>query len=300
MSEKITPLSQFSDAMVELVESLATSVVSVNNRGRGAGTGTAWSEDGYIVTNSHVVHRSESAQVELNSGEIFDAKIVGRDHDTDLALLKLDGVKLKPAKLGDSDDLKVGQLVLAVANAFGGQPAVTSGIITSSRRSVRGWGPQFFENVVVSDAQVNPGYSGGPLVDALGRVVALNTAFAFSRSLSIPINKVKEVAEKLKKYGRVKRGYLGVVLDPIALPEIENHESGLMILSVSKESPASQTGLAIGDILVGFDGKTVSSYGELRKLLGEDAIGVRSKISVLRGGKMSEFEITPADDESRA
>jgi S1-C subfamily serine protease len=249
-SAGIRSLQSFSDAVVALAEGVSPSVVSVSGGRRGFGTGVVWSEDGYIVTNSHVVR----------------------------------------------EGAEVGQFVIAVANALGGEPSVTSGIITSSKRSMRAWGGQFFEDVVLSDAQVNPGYSGGPLVDALGNMVALNSAFAFSRAISVPVNTVKKVAEKLKRDGKVKHAYLGVVLDPIALPEeVEGQEYGLMVLSVSKDSPAKAAGLAMGDVVLEFGGNKVSSYGELRKLLSESAIGSRAKISVLRGGKMSELEVVPAE-----
>ena len=144
--------------------------------------------------------------------------------------------ELVPIQLGNSDRIKVGQFVLAVANAFVGQPSVTSGTVTSSRRSIRAWGGQTFDNVVVSDAQVNPGYSGGPLVDASGKMIALNTAYAFNRALSIPVNNVKEIAEKLKADGRVKRAFLGVTLDTVPLPEdvpelqAVEQDYGLMVL----------------------------------------------------------------------
>jgi serine protease Do len=204
--------------------------------------------------------------------------------------------------LGDSEPLKVGQFVLAVANAFVGQPSVTAGVITSSRRSIRAWGGQTFDNVVVSDAQVNPGYSGGPLVDASGKMIALNTAYAFNRALSIPVNTVKEVAENLKADGRVKHAFLGVTLDevylPEGVPELESQDSGLMILSVSNGSPAKSAGLALGDVVVGFNGKAVSSYGDLRKLLSANMIGKKTTLSVLRGGKLNEFNLTPADDQA--
>ncbi|HZW55560.1 MAG TPA: PDZ domain-containing protein [Nitrososphaerales archaeon] len=155
---------------------------------------------------------------------------------------------------------------------------------------------------------MNPGYSGSPLLDTSGNMVALNTAFAFSRALSIPANRVREIAEKLKRDGRVRHAYLGVTLDPIPLPQDvarvsrshEGRDYGLMVLSVSDESPAKSAGLAIGDVLMAFDEQQVSSYTDLRKLLKENAIGKTAKISVLRGGKISDFEITPADDEQIA
>jgi serine protease Do len=235
------------------------------------------------------------------------ATIVGRDRESDLALLKIEDKTsaLRAIQLGDSDKIKAGQIVLAVANAFGDQPSVTMGIVTSRRRSIRAWGGQVFDNVVMSDAPVNPGYSGGPLVDASGRMLALNTAFAFNRALSIPVNTVASVAEKLKKDGRIKRGFLGVTLDPVPLPEdtpklreVEGSDYGLMVLSVSDGSPAKSAGLAMGDVLLGFNGKTIGSYGDLRKLLTENVIGKNSKLSVLRGGKLNEFEITPVDEQA--
>ena len=313
MNEKSTEtnsiLQSFSDAVVALGENAGRSVVSVSagdgSRRFGVGTGIVWNDEGYIVTNSHVIHRSEAAQIGLPSGDTTEASVVGRDRDSDIALLKIQGAVpsgLVPIKLGDSEHLRVGQFVLAIANAFVGQPSVTAGVITSTRRGIRAWGGQTFDNVVVSDAQVNPGYSGGPLVDASGKMIALNTAYAFNRALSIPVNTVKQVAESLRADGRVKHAFLGVTLDevylPEGVPELESQDSGLMILSVSNGSPAKSAGLALGDVVVGFDGKAVSSYGDLRKLLSANAIGKKTILSVLRGGKLNEFNVTPADDQA--
>ncbi len=297
-------LQSVSDAIVGVAKQVSPSVVRVG-AGRGSGSGLVWSSDGYIVTSNHVVERSDSVEVGLDGGRSLEAKLVGQDNDSDIALLKIEGASgLKPLQLGDSSNLQVGQFVLAVANPFGSNPAVTSGIVTSSRRSFGWrWGRGSLDNVVITDARLNPGYSGGPLVDAGGKVIGINAAYAYSRGIAIPINTVKTVVDKLAKEGRIKRGYLGVVLNEIEFPEElskqTGQEGGLMVVSVSTESPAKKAGVAIGDVIVKLDQKPVEGLYDLQRLLNDEIIGKEVKLSVLRAEKSLELKITPGDAVSQ-
>jgi serine protease Do len=298
-------LQSLSDAIADVTENVAASVVRVSSARRSFGSGVIWSEDGYVLTNNHVVGHAKTVEIGLRNGESLSGKVVGADPYADLALVKIDEPTkgLKPIDLGDSGNLRVGQFVLAVANPFGASPAVVSGIITTTRRGTGGWFGRMMDNMIVSDAPVNPGYSGGPLVDAQGKMIGVNTAYASGRALSIPINSVKQVMDRIKRDGRVKTGFLGVVLEEIQLPEEVSgdvgQETGLMVLSVSRGTPARDAGIAMGDVLLQFNGKPVTSHFELRKLLSEDVIGKSVKLSILRGEKVVELRITPKDEEQQ-
>jgi S1-C subfamily serine protease len=300
-------LQGISDALTGLVKGISPSVVRVG-AGRGSGTGIVWGADGTIVTSNHVIDGASSIEVGLGDGNTVEAKVVGQDNESDVAVLKIEGAKtnLQPIKKGDSDRLEVGQLVIAVANAFGGEPAATFGIVTSPRRSFgwgrrgRGmWGRGPTDGVVVTDARLNPGYSGGPLVDSSGRMVGLNAAYAFSRGLAVPVNVVASVADKLGKEGRIRRGYLGVILNEVELPEETakqlGQEDGLMVLGVSKDTPAKKAGVAMGDVIVKLDGNKVEDLYDLQHLLTDEVIGKEVELTVLRSEKMVDLKITPSD-----
>src|SRR2546422_854558 len=189
-------LESISDAVVEVTERVSRSVVRVGaGRWRG-GTGTVWSKDGHIVTSNHVIGDMCEVEVGFSDGTKHTAKVVGRDPFSDIALLKIDSNNLTPVEPGNSDNLKVGQFVLAVSNPFGRQPSATSGIVTNPAYSVRGWWGSTMDKVVVTDARLNPGYSGGPLVDARGRMIGINAAYANNRGISVPVNTVKGVVDK--------------------------------------------------------------------------------------------------------
>ncbi|MDG6996775.1 MAG: trypsin-like peptidase domain-containing protein [Nitrososphaerota archaeon] len=306
MSSRFEALQSLSDAIVGVAEKVSPSVVRVSAGRRSFGSGVVWDRDGHIVTNHHVVGSGRGVEVGTSSGTAFGAKVVGADPYTDLALLKVEAgeEKLQAIELGDSDQLRVGEFVLALANPFGEQPAVVSGIVTSPRKDIDGWYGKLMENMIISDAPVNPGYSGGPLVVANGSMVGINTAYANSRALSIPTNTAKQVVERLSRDGRIRTGYLGVVLNAIRLPDemVEELDQrfGLMVLSVSRNTPAREAGLAIGDVLLRFNEKPVQSHYELRKFLSEDVIGKPVKISVLRGSRIFDITVIPADEAHQA
>ncbi len=296
-------LESISDAIVGVTEKVSQSVVQVGSGRWRGGTGTVWSKDGHIVTSNHVIGGMHEVEVGFNDGTKHVAKVVGRDPYSDIALLKVDSGNLTPVETGNSDGLKVGQFVLALANPFGRQPSATSGIVTNPAFSTRGWRGGTLDKVVVTDARLNPGYSGGPLVDARGRIVGINAAYANNRGISVPVNTVKSVVDKLMQDGRIKRAYMGITAESIRLPENLasqaeiGQNAGLIVYGVDQESAAKKAGLAIGDVIVKLDGKQVESLVDLHGLLDDKAIGKRVKVAVLRGEKFTELTITPTEAE---
>lgn len=293
-------LQSFSNAVAQLAEGVSRSVVNVNT-GRRSGTGLVWSSDGLIVTASHVVGRAESPTVTLSDGRELPAKVVGGDRYTDVALLKVEATGLEPLDSGNPGETKVGQFVLALANAFGKKASATSGIVTSHGRSMRGWWGAVIEEAVISDAKLNPGYSGGPLVDASGRLLGMNVAYFAGRGVAVPVHALGEIVSKLSRDGRVKQGFLGVVVEPIELPrEIADRaevgqETGLLVRSVEERTPAKAAGVFIGDIIVRLgDTKAVDEY-QLHKALSSEVVGKQVSLWVLRGGSPTELRVTPME-----
>ena len=296
-------LQSFSEAMTELAGKDGSSVVRVRSR-RGFGSGVVWTEDGYVLTCSHVVGRASIVEVGLPKGPRLEARVVGHDPYLDMALLKVERTGLKPVEAGDSEGARVGQLVFAFANPFGGNPSTTSGIVTTAKASL-GWGPGAGEDVIVTDAPLNPGYSGGPLVDASGKMIGLNVAYANSRGISIPINAVKGTISSLISDGRVRMAHLGISTDVISFPKRLaedarlDQEAGLLILEVEPDSPAKKAGLVVGDILVSFDSSPITSHNELYRRLTKDAIGKPIEIGILRAERLIRLTITPSEDEGQ-
>jgi S1-C subfamily serine protease len=295
-------LQSFSNAVTELAESVSPSVVNVN-AGRRGGTGIVWSSDGLVVTASHVVGHSTGPTVVQSDGKEFEAKVVGRDPYTDIALLKVDASGLTPVKVGSADGIKVGQFVLALANASGKKASATSGIITSHRRSMRGFWGVMIEDAVVSDAKLNPGYSGGPLVDASGNLLGMNVAYFAGRGVAVSVDSLKETVGKISRDGGVKKGFLGVVVEPVELPEElarsaeVGQEDGLLVRSVDSESPARAAGVALGDIILRLgDVKATDEY-ELHKALSGDVVGRTISLRILRAEKVVDLKVTPREAE---
>jgi serine protease Do len=301
MSQLANPLEvlkSLSEATSMLINKISKSVVSVKAQ-MSRGTGVVLTKDGYIVTCNHVFQGCNT--VKIGQGEkTFDAKIVGIDPYSDIALLKAEKGEFTPIEMGDSEKLKVGQYVLALANPFNrNQPTATSGMITGVNSTLRGWRGTQMENIIATDAQLNPGFSGGPLVDAEGRIIGINTAYVWQRGIAIPINKVKAVADRLMT-GRVpQKGYLGIVANTVAIPEEITEQAGLeqetgvMIFSVEAGSPARKAGLAMGDVLVKFNGKPVTDFYDLPRLLTEDVVGKETKLTVIRRESLIETTIVP-------
>ncbi len=289
-------LQTLSSAIQQVAEGASPSVVSISSDG-GNGTGIVWDDKGHIVTAYHVVRRLDEVEV-TSGGQTFTAKVVGRDRTSDIALLQAD-VKLQPIQKGDSESLKVGQFVLALANAFGPSASATSGIITGVKRNIGGWWGVQIDEAIVTDARVNPGYSGGPLVDASGRMVGMNVALISSRGIAIPVQKVTEVVGSITSGAPTGRAYLGIVSNPVQLPEqatrllSSKQEYGLVVLSVEPGSPADKAGLLLGDVLLGLGTAAVASYGDLTSQLTQNAVGKPTKLRILRAGKLEELTVTP-------
>ena len=302
MSQLVNPfevLKSLSDATSRLVAETSKSVVAVRAQ-MSRGTGVVISTDGYIVTCNHVL--AECNAVKIGKGEkTFNAKIVGTDPYNDIALLKAERGEFTPIEIGDSEKLNVGQYVLALANPFNrSQPTATSGMVTSVNSTIRGWrGATAMENIIATDAQLNPGFSGGPLIDVDGKLIGINTAYVWQRGIAIPINKVKGIADRLMAGRTAQRGYLGIIANTVAIPEeiadqagLEQ-ETGVMIFSVESGSPARKAGLAMGDVLVKFNGKPVTEFYDLPRMLAEDVIGKETKLTIIRRENLIETTIIP-------
>jgi S1-C subfamily serine protease len=302
-------LLSLSEEIENVADKISKSVVSVRSRTRGNSSGVVWSSDGLIVTCSHIVRKLDELEVSLSNGKSFPAKIIGNDPYSDIALLKIrangknDNISLNPIEIGDSENLKAGQFVLALANPYGEYPSITEGIITSERSSLGGsqWGA-IADNIVITDARMNPGYSGGPLVDVEGKMIGLNAAYVSSRGIAIRASKVRNITDQLAKDGAIKIAYLGIVTDEISLPsevgaQLEpSQKEGLILLSVEKDSAAKKAGLLMGDIIVKFDDEPIAYIHDLRRqLLKQDIIGKSVKIVIIRGEKKSELTLTPGE-----
>jgi len=301
-AESSAILESVSNAIAGVAEKLSPSVVRIGaGRWRG-GTGTVWTKDGHIVTSNHVLGRGGGeVEVGFSDGTKHVAKVVGRDPYSDIAVLKIDSDNLTPVQTADSDSLKVGQFVLALANPWGRTPSATYGIVTNPGFSIRSWWGGAPNKVVVSDAKLNPGYSGGPLVDAKGHVIGINAAYANNRGISIPSNTVKNVVDKLMQDGKIKRAYLGIGADGIALPENlaqqYDQKGALIIYSVDQDSAARKAGLAMGDVVIKLEDKPIEDINDLQGILDDSVIGKRVKISVLRGEKLTELTAVPTESE---
>jgi S1-C subfamily serine protease len=300
MNQTINPLQvlkSLSDATTELVQKLAPSVVSVNSA-MTRGTGIVFRSDGYIVTCNHVLGRSASISIGLGK-ETFEAKTVGVDPYSDIALLRAEQKNLKAIELGDSEKLNTGQFVLALANPYNRQLSATTGIITSVGSTLRGWRGTIMENVIATDAKLNPGFSGGPLIDVSGRMIGLNAAYVWSRGIAIPVNRVKDAVEKLMTGVRIRRAYLGIVSNTVSIPqEITSQahidqNTGVMVFAVEPDTPAKKAGLTMGDVIVKLNEKPVTDFYDLPRLLNEDIIGKKTRLSILRGEKLVEIIIIP-------
>jgi S1-C subfamily serine protease len=305
-------LLSLSEEIQHIANNVSQSVVSVYSRNRGNGSGIIWNVDGHIVTCSHIIGELNEVEVSLNNGKSYPAKVVGNDPYSDIALLKIkdiSGISLKPIEIADSENLKAGQFVLALANPYGDYHSITQGVITSERRSIRGAGWRWavagdvMDNIVVTDTRLNPGYSGGPLVNVQGKMVGLNIAYISSRGIAIRANKVKTISEQLAKDGEIKIARLGIVTAGVSLPreiaaQLEPvQEEGLMVLSVKKDTAAKRAGLLIGDIITKFKDQPITNLHDLRRqLLKRDAIGKSAKLTIIRSEKKKELVIIPEEE----
>lgn len=303
LTSQFEVLRSLSDATTALIERASQSVVSVNSQ-MSQGTGVVLNKDGYVVTCNHVLQGCNS--VKIGAGDkTTHASIVGTDPYNDLALLKIERTtKLAPLEFADSTKLKTGQFVLALANPFNRQqPTATTGIITNPEATLRQWRGIAMENVIATDAKLNPGFSGGPLIDASGRMIGINSAYVWSRGIAIPSNKVKAITDRLINGRQTKRAYLGIVSNTVAIPQELAEQAGLdqstgvMVFSVERNSPARNAGLAMGDVIVKFNGQTITNFYDLPVMLTEDLIGKTTQIQILREEKLTTLTIKPKEAE---
>jgi S1-C subfamily serine protease len=312
-------LDAYSQAVIRAAEEVSPSVVNVevvksNGRGgsrrEGAGSGSGFiiSPDGLVLTNSHVVHGASKVEVVLSDGRRPDTHLVGEDPETDLAVLRVYAPNLKAVRLGESKRVRVGQLAIAIGNPFGFQCTVTAGVVSAVGRSFRAESGRLVDDVIQTDAALNPGNSGGPLVNSRGEVIGVNTAVILPAQgicLAIAIDTAKYVAGWLIKDGRIRRSYIGIGGQTVPLHRriIRYYnlttESALLVVSVEPNSPAAHTGLQEGDLLIDFDGKPVSGIDSLLKLLTEATIGKKCALTVLRRTEKLHLEILPAESARR-
>jgi S1-C subfamily serine protease len=296
-------LDAFSSAVMSVVDRVGPSVVQVVD-GRGAGSGVVIAPDGYILTNAHVVERAETVRVGLHDGRHLHGQVIGRDPSSDLAVLRVSGDGLVSAELGDSDRLRVGQLVIAIGNPLGFQSTVTTGVVSALGRTLSGRDGRPIENVIQTDAALDPGSSGGPLVDTRGRVVGINTAVivgAHGIGFAVPSTTANAVAGALIRDGRIRRARIGVSAQPtpigralaarLALPATE----GVRVIEVVPGSPADRAGVRTGDILVFLDGVALSSLSTLQRVLTADRIGRSVPALVIRRGERLDLRISPEE-----
>jgi S1-C subfamily serine protease len=305
-------LDAYSRAVIDVVDRVGPAVVRIDvktnsngRRGGGTGSGVIVAPDGLVLTNSHVVGGASRVAVTTVDGASLEARVVGDDPDTDLALVRVDNaVTLPAATLGDSKRLKRGQLVIAIGNPLGFESTVTTGVISALGRSLRAQSGRLIDDVVQTDAALNPGNSGGPLVSSRGEVVGINTAVIMGAQgicFAVASNTANFVLGELVRHGRVRRAFIGVSAQQHAIPRRLRHaagltqDSGVVIAAIEPGSPAQQAGLLTGDIILGLDGVTVTGADDLIRLLAGDKIGRAVEVDVLRFGKPRRFTLTPSE-----
>jgi S1-C subfamily serine protease len=310
-------LDAYSRAVTGAVEKVSPSVVNIEvhqsipsrrraqpQERRGGGSGFIFTPDGLVLTNSHVVHDATRIEVAVADGRRLPARTIGDDPATDLAVIQIDGASLSAVSLGDSQALRVGQLVIAIGNPYGFQSTVTAGVVSALGRSLRSYSGRLIEDVIQTDASLNPGNSGGPLVASDGRVVGVNTATilpAQGLCFAIGINTAKFVASRLLRDGRIRRSYIGVSAQTVPihrrlvryydLPK----ETGVVVLSTEPDSPAKKTGLREGDVMVALEGQPVAGVDDLHRVLSDIRAGANAELEVIRGTERLKLGIVPEE-----
>jgi S1-C subfamily serine protease len=309
-------LDAYSRAVVGAAERVSPSVVHIatfrGGRGgggpreaRGSGSGFVFTSNGYILTNSHVVNGAGRIGVTLADGTDMAADLIGDDPETDLAVVRVHADRLVPAALGDSRAVKVGQVAIAIGHPYGFQCTVTAGVVSALGRSLRAKSGRLIDDVLQTDAALNPGNSGGPLVDSRGRVIGVNTATILPAQgicFAIAVNTAKFVAGRLIRDGRVRRSRIGVSVQTVALPPplIRRHdldvEGGVLVMGIEPGGPADRAGMEEGDVIIGLDGHPVSGIDDLHRLLTEERVGSTTSLTVLRQAEPLDLEIIPRDE----
>jgi S1-C subfamily serine protease len=305
-------LDAYSRAVVGVVEAVSPAVVHVQIRGarggraaHGSGSGVIVSPDGLVLTNNHVVDGAQQIGLSLADGRSFKARVLGRDADTDLAVLRSETSETLPAaKLANSKEVRPGQIAIAIGNPLGFQSTVTAGIVSAVGRSLRASNGRLIGDVIQTDAALNPGNSGGPLVNSAAAVIGINTAMIMGAQgicFSVASNTALYVLTQVLAHGRVRRARIGIVAEQVELPQRLRDRAGLSqasgvhVRDVADGSPAHRAGIGPGDVLVGLDGAAVTGVDDLTRLLDDKRIGQRLRVAALRGGSVHHFEVMPEE-----
>jgi S1-C subfamily serine protease len=303
-------MDSYSNIIITAVDAAKKSVVKIDttrnnqpkNAPAGGGSGFFFSSDGLLFTNSHVITKGEEYRVTLHDGTETKGTLVGDDPDSDVAILKVTANGYYPAKLGDTNDLQIGQLVIAIGNPLGFQHTITTGVVSALGRTLRTQTGRLIDNVIQTDAALNPGNSGGPLIDWEGKVVGVNTATimgAQNLCFAISINTAQNIAEQLLRFGQVKRAYLGILMQTVNLVPrlIQMHDlknkKGIFVTNIEANSPAEKAGILAGDIIVSFSDRMTETSDDLFRLLTGEKVGALQFITVLRGNQKLELRVTP-------
>jgi S1-C subfamily serine protease len=306
-------LDAYSRAVVSAVESVGPAVVGISGTQTrrhqlsdqaGAGSGVVIAPDGYILTNDHVIQSAKTLEVRLTDGTRLSATVIGKDPATDLAVIRANAAYLPSSSLGSSDRLRVGQLAIAVGNPFGFQSTVSTGVVSALGRTLRSTRGRLIENIIQHTAPLNPGNSGGPLVDSAGKVVGINTAIialAQGIGFSIPANTARWVVSQILTHGRVRRGFLGIagrqhLLDRrlVRFHDL-NANQAVEVLSIEPAGPAGVAGMQVGDLVVAINGKDVQSVDDLHRFLAEWPIGQPVDIDIVRGSRRRTLRAVPEE-----
>jgi S1-C subfamily serine protease len=312
LREEDEALDAYSRVVMRVADELRPAVVNLRagaGRRGGSGSGVLFTPDGFLLTNHHVVQGHEQVRVRLSDGRELAGRVVGNDPWTDLAVVQAEGSDHLPfAAFGDSAKLRVGQLVVAIGSPYGFESTVTAGVVSATGRSLRSITGAIVDNVIQTDAALNPGNSGGPLVDSRGRVIGINTAViqpAQGICFAIPINIANHLLPQLLKHGRVLRGYLGMHGQAVPIPRAVARQfnlaqsHGVEILAMEPDAPASQAGLEEGDVIVALGEEPVTSIDDLQKLLTQLPVGIPATVTVLRNGRRIERMVVPTDYPQR-
>jgi S1-C subfamily serine protease len=302
-------LDAYSKAVVQAAEDVGPSVVNIEVRKRngqraGSGSGFIITQDGFVLTNSHVVHGADRVEVVLADGRRPDAHVIGEDPDTDLAVIRVYAPQLRPVRLGESKNIRVGQLAIAIGNPYGFQSTVTAGVVSALGRSFRANTGRLMDDILQTDAALNPGNSGGPLVNSRGEVIGVNTAVILPAQgicFAIGIATAKHVAAWLIKDGKIRRSYIGVGGQNVPIHRrLMRHfqlpaPTGVLVISVESHGPAARAGLREGDVIVEFKGQPIPSIDALHKLLTGEQIDVESELKIVRRTEKVALQVRPAE-----
>jgi S1-C subfamily serine protease len=305
-------LDAYSQAVVNAAETVSPAVVKIDvhkraargTEARGSGSGFVFTPDGLILTNSHVAGGATRIDVSLSDGQRFDADLIGDDPHTDLAVIRISAPKLATAALGSSHNVRVGQLTIAIGNPYGFECTVTAGVVSALGRSLRAQSGRLIDDVIQTDAALNPGNSGGPLVNSIAEVIGVNTAIIMPAQgicFATAIDTAKVVVAQLLRHGRVRRGYIGVAGQnaPLARRLVRYFdlpiESGVRVMSIEPGSPAATAGLEEGDVIVAWDGKPVAGIDALHRLLTEQYLGAGVEATLLRRTQKLTLAIRPTE-----